>query len=512
MTSATPRPSQPAAAGNESQVPFAALSAVDVTIDGQAYHLPQPSEPPVQIMLLDGSLAQLLAGSIVLRGQTLPIPDGLSSVQHISVGGQSIQAQPGQSTQQDPATPDGDHGGAGGLFGFLGNIGKSASSAATGMSNAASGAISFASGAADTGGATATKLAGAFSGAANSANGVVASLNGVQKSFPTGGLSRAGMETFTKAQNLGRSSANRMQSMGNMLQGFDSLPTDIQQQVRTNMADFAKPGGQLQLASEAMNALSDFPWETEAPKTDMPSPTATPKASESARATQSATTPTSKAATSASSSGSATPTAIKASSTYYIITKAGTSENLFKEFVQELDHGVGKLTFGQYRQTYKTMLNETQAQSLKAKHDFLLVVYTDTSSTSSTDQADVGEKEMFHAIPQRREAQLDSQEVKAHLNESKRRKTMLSLPKLRPRTMLKDANAPYWKKMISNPWKQPPLYPTADDRPYSADDSGGRGTTVYILDDGFDLSQPVSILYKIMCNNDTQLTCVESCC
>jgi hypothetical protein len=54
-----------------------------------------------------------------------------------------------------------------------------------------------------------------------------------------------------------------------------------------------------------------------------------------------------------------------------------------------------------------------------------------------------------------------------------------------------DAGAPYWKKMIASPFRQPPLQPTANDPPYLADDSGGRGTTIYVLDDGFDRSQPV---------------------
>ncbi|KAH4116500.1 hypothetical protein HBH96_142430 [Parastagonospora nodorum] len=495
MPTPTPQPSQAPAAGNESQVLFPALSAVDVTIDGKTYHLPQSDERPVEIMLQDGSLAQLLATQVVMRGQTLPIPSDLSKP--ITVGGQTIQAQPGQSTTPDTSSPDGSDNGGGGLFGFLGKVGGAAGSVAKDIGNAASGAASFASGAAGGAGVAAASLSGTFSGAANSANGVVSSLNGIQQSFPADGLSKSGMEVFNKAQNAGRSSANWMQSLGTMLQGFDSLKPEVQQKVRSNMADYSKPGGQLAQAASALKALEDFPWEqeaprTEAPKTDLPSATATPKASESARASQSATTQNSKAETTAStktsstssSSSSAIPNATGKPLEYSIITKVGTPKDVFERFVHELDNGVGHSIYTPYSQIYKTLLNQTEAEDLKAKYDFLVVVYNDASVT---DQADVGEKELFHAIPRRRNASLNPT---AYSRKSLEKTNPLGQPRLFARDIVQHPNAPYWKKMISSPWKAPPLPPTSDDPPYAADDSGGRGTTIYVLDDGFDLSQP----------------------
>jgi hypothetical protein len=77
---------------------------------------------------------------------------------------------------------------------------------------------------------------------------------------------------------------------------------------------------------------------------------------------------------------------------------------------------------------------------------------------------------------------------------------MMGIPiisRIYPRAFLpEDADAPYWKKMISSPFKQPPLQPTADDPLYVADDSGGRGTKIYVLDDSFDLGQPVGPLHE----------------
>jgi hypothetical protein len=505
MPTPTPQSSQAPAAGNESQVLFTALSAVDVTIDGKTYHLPQSDEPPMEIMLQDGSLAQLLATQVAMRGQTLPIPSDLSNAQPVSMGGQTIQAQPGQSKKPDTSSPDGSDNGGGGLFGFLGKVGGAAGSAAKDIGNAASGAASFASSAAGGAEVAAVSLAGTFSGAANSANGVVSSLNGIQQSFPADGLSKSGMDVFNKAQNAGRSSANWMQSLGAMLQGFDSLKPEVQQKVRNNMADYAKPGGQLEQAGEALKALEDFPWQQEAPKTDLPSATATPKASESARASQSTATQNSKAETTAStktsstssSSSSAIPTATGKPLEYSIITKVGTPKDVFERFVHELDNGVGHSIFTPYSQIYKTLLNQTEAEDLKAKYDFLVVVYNDASVT---DQADVGEKELFHAIPKRRNASLNPT---AYSRKSVEKMNPLDQPGLFTRDIVQHPNAPYWKKMITSPWKAPPLPPTSDDPPYAADDSGGRGTTIYVLDDGFDLSQPVCLTCFNDCNELT---------
>lgn len=53
-------------------------------------------------------------------------------------------------------------------------------------------------------------------------------------------------------------------------------------------------------------------------------------------------------------------------------------------------------------------------------------------------------------------------------------------------------NAPYWKKMISSPLQSPLLRPPTEDSPYHVDDSGGKGVTIYVIDDGFDIDHPVS--------------------
>jgi hypothetical protein len=127
-------------------------------------------------MLLDGSLVQFLAGWVILRGQTLDIPSSLSSTQLISGGGQSTQAQLGQSTK--PVTSNDDHGhGGGGLFAFLGGLGSAASSAGTAMLNAAASAMGSGSTGTGTG---ASLLAKSLVGATSNASGILTSLNGIQ--------------------------------------------------------------------------------------------------------------------------------------------------------------------------------------------------------------------------------------------------------------------------------------------------------------------------------------------
>jgi hypothetical protein len=458
MSSGAPRPTQAPTADNGSQVLFPTYFAVDVVIDGLTYHLPSPEQPHVDIMLLDGSFGRLLPGSIMLRGQTFDIPSDLTSPQPVSVGGQSIQAQPGQSTK--PESHDDDHNpGGGGLFAFLGGLGGAAGSAATAMSNAAASAVGFGSAGA---GAGASLLAKSLGGATSSASGVISSLNGIQQSFPTKSLSEAGLNTFLQAQNLGRSSINSLESMGKMLEGFDNLKPDVQQQVRANIAEISGPGGLLQQASAAMDALSDFPWEEEAPKTDLPSPTAGLRASESAGGTRSAATLSSKAGTSASTrisstsaiSSSATPTATSSPQSYFISTRKGTPVDEFINFVQDLDNGVGKKLLSSFGHVYTTNLNATQAEGLYAKYPFVTFVHTPGIAT--TDEADVGDREMFCAVSTRIQSRTRSIKPGLSLRIEEEMRDMTIVSEIYPRALLpEDAGAPYWKKMIASPFRQP---------------------------------------------------------
>jgi hypothetical protein len=494
-----PRPSQTPGNNEKPRIQFPAPFFVDAVIDGIAYHLPYPNEPPIEIMLLDGSIAQLLAGKVVLRGQTLNIPADIPSTQPISVGGQSITAKPAEVKKPDSNDHDGGQGGGGGgggPFAFLKKLVGAAGSAAKAIGDVATGAAGFATGAAGTGGATAKALSGTISNAISGANGVVSSLNGIQKAFPLDTLTKAGMDTFLNAQNMGRSSLDWMQSTSKMLDTFDSLKPEVQQQVRDNIRAQTKPGGLLQQAGDAMKGLSEFLWESEAPTTNLPSPTATPKPTDSAQGTKSVSIQSSRAGTSTSarttsttaSSSSATPASTEQPLPYYIITKWGTPVDVFNKFVSELDGGVGKADSQKNKQTYKTNLTSSQADGLEAKYPFLLLAYADVSYPEDIELS--GEE--FHAIPRTRGEPLAPTVLNADRKHTEKQTVPLEQPVLPRAPISGGENAPHWKKMISSPFQQPPLRPTSEDPPYAADDSGGRGTTIYVMDDGFDINSPVS--------------------
>ncbi|KAH7411597.1 peptidase S8/S53 domain-containing protein [Phaeosphaeria sp. MPI-PUGE-AT-0046c] len=491
IISGPPKPSQSPNNGDHGQVQFPALFAIDATIEGTTYQLPHPDQPPIEILLLDGSIAQLFAGKIVLRGQTLEVPSNIPSSQPIAVGGQTVTVHPGESKEPKKGD-DGDNSSGGGLFAAVGGLIGAAGSASKSVGNAAVGAVNFASGGT---GAAAGQLAGAFAGAASGLSGVVSSLNGIQKAFPLGELSQAGMTSFIGAANLGRSSIDTMRSMGKLLGKFDSLKPDVQQKVRDSLGKFSKPDGDMLKAIEALKAFEKFRWEAEVPKTELPSPTAPPDQTKSAENTKTTSMQSSRviASTSAMSSStsaassSATPTSTARPLTYYIATKWGNPVETFKKFIQELDGGAGNADVQEHRQTYKTSLNASHALDLQAKYPFLLYVYTDEGYVGDLDSNN--NNEFFHAIPKQNRGEASM----SHTNvlHAKRKAPLSVSSRLLPRNLLpEDQGAPYWKKMVSSPFRQSPLQPVSMDPPYLADDSGGKDTTIYIIDTGFDVSQP----------------------
>ncbi|KAH7073921.1 peptidase S8/S53 domain-containing protein [Paraphoma chrysanthemicola] len=492
FTGQVPRSSGTPIENEEPRATFPSFFVVDAVIDDQAYHLPYPDQPPIKILLADGSLAQLFATKVLLRGQTLDIPETGTGEQTVSFGGQTIKTRPGKS--KTPESDDSDGGSSGGgPFGLLGKLAGAAGSAAKGLGNAASGLVNFAAGTAGAGGDSAGQLASTLSGAMSGASTIVSSLNGIQQSFPLDEFTRNGMNTFLGAQNLGRESLDWMQSTGKMLETFDNLKPDVQQKLRNNIRDYTKPDGPLFKASDALQALSDFPWESEAPTTERPTPTATPDQTKSAQATLSTPPMSSVMSASASttirsttdSSSSATPSPTNGLLPYIFITKKGTPLEKFKSFIQEIDKGSGETEIKELRQVYRTNLTTAQAEGLQQKYPILLGVYADVIDPNAP------QSEEFHAIPKATKEHLLLFELAHHLDRSETHNEKSSEYSLESRAPLPGGEeAPYWKKMISSPFQDPPLAPPEKDPPYAADDSGGEGVTIYVIDDGFDLSQP----------------------
>jgi hypothetical protein len=110
-----------------------------------------------------------------------------------------------------------------------------------------------------------------------------------------------------------------------------------------------------------------------------------------------------KASSTSASSSSATPTPTQRPLVYNIATNWGTSVDVFNRFVQELDGGKGKVEIIENRQYYKTTLNATQADGLRARYPFLVMVYTDLYDYKPED-FEGDDLESFHAIPKTRNA------------------------------------------------------------------------------------------------------------
>ncbi|CAN9340538.1 unnamed protein product [Alternaria alternata] len=505
------QPSQASAA--PAAIPTA--PSLEAVIGGVGYQLPSSDQDAIDVMLHDGSIAQLLANKIIVGGQTVTVPSDLTSETALS---DDITAKPGEATEPEEGEDDDDNGGGGGggLFGALGGIAKGATSAIggaiDGVSSVTTGALGFAGG---TVGAAAG-LSEPLSGAVGNMGKFVSSLNGIQKSFPGSELTKSALDTFTGAQSLARQSLNWMKSTANLAQDFPNLPASVQSKLKSTAVDFTKDDGPLAQCKAAMEAFRDFPWE----EAEVPSQTVDPDTTEKATNTASlqSTQGTSTAQTTSMKSSTAiSSTAMSASSTvtssqtsssssktptptpdatkrYGIISKYGTSWDTFKQFITELDGGNGYLAKleATRHQIYIAQLNVSQVSEIKERYDFIgsvLPYEFDETIDHSIDE--------FRAIGQSRSLHTDLGKPPAPKSFMGWSATSLDpIPHLIPRALLpSNPDAPWWKKMLSAPPRDIDVADSGPqfDPPYLADASLGKGVTIYVLDDGFDTDNVVCL-------------------
>ncbi|CAN9285738.1 unnamed protein product [Alternaria alternata] len=482
--------------------------SLEAVIGGVGYQLPSSDQDAIDVMLQDGSIAQLLANKIIIGSQTVTVPSGLTSETALSDG---ITAKPGEATEPEEGDDDDDNGGGGGggLFGALGGIAKGATSAIggaiDGVGSVTTGALGFAGG---TVGAAAG-LSEPLSGAVGNMGKFVSSLNGIQKSFPGNELTKGALDTFTGAQSLARQSLNWMKSTANLAQDFPNLPADVQSKLKSTAADFTKDDGPLAQCKAAMEAFRDFPWE----EAEVPSQTVDPDTTEKATNTallqstqgtstaqttsvkssiaisstaMSASSTVTSSQTSSSSSETPTPTP-DATKRYGIISEYGTSWDTFKQFITELDGGNGYLAKldSTRQQIYIAKLNASQVSEIKERYDFIgsvLPYEFDETIDHSIDE--------FRAIGQSRSLHTDLGKPPAPKSFMGWSAASLDpIPHLIPRALLpSNPDAPWWKKMLSAPPRDIDVADSGPqfDPPYLADASLGKGVTIYVLDDGFD--------------------------
>jgi hypothetical protein len=234
-STSTPQSTPTPPTGNSSAT-LPAVHNLEAVVAGVTYHLPSPDQSPIEVLLADGSIAQLLPDRVIIHNQVLIIPSGLSLVQQLSVGGQTITAQPRASTK-----PSGGGKGKKGLFGAFAGLVGGTRAAAGGIGNLGKGALDFASRA---GGATAA-LSSPLSSAIGDVDSVVSSLNGIQEIFPGEEMGQKGLDVFTHVQTLGRQALDQMKSLEGVLPGFSNLPAGAQNSVRTKAGEIAAKGGLL---------------------------------------------------------------------------------------------------------------------------------------------------------------------------------------------------------------------------------------------------------------------------
>jgi hypothetical protein len=486
------------------------------------------------IILHDGKVAELSNDKITIGGESIPVSE-LSDSQGTTIAGLSIQKKEGEA-DKPPGENEGEHGGGGGIGGFLGGLVGGAKKAVNGVKDAGESALKIPAVAAEGASAAAFgAIAGKLTMAGTGVDSLVSGLNGIQKAMPVDKLTQAGLGTATDAQNLGRQASNWLSSTGNLVKDFPDLPKKVQDQVVDDIKKFAGDGGQLEKAQGALEAFRDFPWESELPQSQLPSATRAPTAStrsgtsmptetasrqtsdeqtttrSSSDLTQSSTSASTTSAsnttslrstqstsiTSASNTTSATSSTSSAEPTpetlqYFIITKDGTSLDEFRKFVEEVDGGAGFIMEWEPEyiqcQGYLTMLKPDVGEGLKSKYGFILSANPQFATKEYLEANDeyraIGGSDRIH---HNNAVDLDAVNSSKELELSSK----INLSGIIPRTLTEpDPNAPYWKNVISSPYMMIPKPPSLDP-PYVADDSAGRGVTIYVIDDGFDLNLEV---------------------
>ncbi|KAI4653413.1 hypothetical protein J4E93_001179 [Alternaria ventricosa] len=494
-------------------------TSLEAVIGGIGYSLPSTDEDSIEVMLLDGSVAQLFSSKIIIGDETVTLPSDLSSETPLPGG---ISAKPAEATTPDGDDDDNDGGGGGvgGLFGALGGIAKGATSA---LGGAISGVDAVTSGALAFAGGTAGAISGPLTGAIGDMGKFVSSLNGIQKSFPGNELTKGAFDTFTRAHQLARQSLNWMKSTQNLAQNFDDLSSDVQSRVMSGAGEFVKAGGTLAQCKTAMEAFQDFPWEDAEVPSQTAQPSATDKPTETASTqstkgtstaqttslqsttdmtstTQSASSTVTSSQTSSSGSETPTPTA-DLKREYVISSEDGTPWTSFKTLIDTLDGGEGFLarfdSIGSYM--YVTMLNSTQAAEIADSHDWIEWVGLNEGGVPEEELEDFAEESRAFSVVQTKHVLLSEASKSLHAPYPVNAYSMSALAHA-PRAMGSPiSNAPWWKKMLSAPPPGPDEVPLRPENypDYLADDTGGAGTTIYVLDDGFDLATPVCVPLSI---------------
>lgn len=249
-----------------------------------------------------------------------------------------------------------------------------------------------------------------------------------------------------------------LSSMQKLLKGLPTLRDAATQNVKKYWLRYVATGGGLLALDQSIQKLKDYSWD------------------DALVATKTATS-TTASETKTTSGTSTTSTESPTASSYFITTKRGTSLTKFKAFVHGLDGGAGtQIAYSEVdHQGYVTDLTVAQLATVKAL-PFIRTVSYNIPVTELEDDED------FRAVPNRAFSP-EFDEIHDVTNHKSSKLLSQRAIAQSPRS-----NSGSHLKMISS---DKTGKPTED---YLFDDTLGKGTTIYVIDTGYDLSKPVSVL------------------
>ncbi|KAJ5211134.1 subtilisin-like protein [Penicillium cf. griseofulvum] len=426
-----------------------------VTINDETYRIPSDGSS-LDIVLDDGSLLTLSSGHVSINGDKVDLPDDLSRSPTLTADGQSFTVGEGF----DSGSGDGGSGGSGSgsgssissLIDTISGLDNAESSISSGLDKITSGIKSWASGGAES---EVTSLSGSIDSAVESLDQLLGPMRSISQSpsIELQELTTDGLRVVSRAYPELERGRDILSSMRKLLKGLPILRDAATQNVKKYWLRYVATGGGLLALDQTIQKLKEYSWDDALIVT-----------------TTSTTAGETKTPSGTSTASTASPTA---SFSYLITTKRGTSLTTFKTFVHGLDGGAGyQMAYSEVdHQAYVTDLTATQVGTIKAL-PFIRTVSYNIPVTELDDDED------FRAVPSR-----DFLPEVDQLHNLTNHKSTKWLSSRAIAQSPRDQSGSHLKLISSDNMGKP----TED---YLFDDTLGKGTTIYVIDTGFDTSKP----------------------
>ncbi|KUM65355.1 hypothetical protein ACN42_g1691 [Penicillium freii] len=424
-----------------------------VNINDETYRIPS-DDSSLDIVLDDGSLLTLSSGQVSINGDKVDIPDDLSDSPTLTADGQSFTV----GEVVDSGSGDGGSGGSGGgsgssissLIDTISRLGDAKSSISSGLDKITSGIKSWAPGGAES---EVTSLSGSIDSTLESLDQLLGPMRSISQSssMDLQVLTTDGLRVVSEAYPDLERGHDILSSMQKLLKGLPTLRYAATQNVKKYWLRYVATGGGLLALDQTIQKLKEYSWD------DALTVTATSTTAVEIRTTSGISTASTESST--------------ASSSYLITTKRGTSLTKFKTFVHGLDGGAGyQMAYSEVdHQAYVTDLTATQVATIKAL-PFIRTVSYNIPVTELDDDED------FRAVPSR-----DFLPEVYQLHDLTNHKSSKLLPSRTIAQSPRGQSGSHLKMISSDKMGEPT-------ENYLFDDTLGKGTTIYVIDTGFDTS------------------------